>query len=493
MSYGALDQTQEISQDHAHAVDVKTSILNLTKADILPRPALTRALTDNYFKHVHPFIPVVEESDLYGPKPSILLQQAVCLAGSLMQHDPASVSFCLSQYEKVKTLIHLNHESDKVTLLKSLCLLTCHSPLPTDRVTLDGPWQWLGMAIRLAVQLGLHKTSTYEHQDSPGCLRRVFWHLIHSDRLSASCWGRPLALRRRDHDIPPLSELDFTTPGLQSQFFLQMIGLSETIGTIADISNSQSGPTEQDATALVDGLCDWIRCLPKELHLYNSDNARLPFYCQASELHIIYFAAIILLQSLDREHRRSSVAASSLTAATCIAKLYEEIHCREETVHLLHIHGFFCMVAAVPLICFPHGSRQSEAEREEEVDIICSVLNKMRCRYGGSDLVLRKIRRLQQDMERDTGHGLPRDSSTMLMTRRIRERQRELFPYPSSFCSFTDSSTEIDPRNHTAEQAVMETERGPDFLSDNFLNLADILAMDYDCLDMGTGEGFGSQ
>jgi hypothetical protein len=192
MSLDALDEAQQTPKDHTHAVDVKSSILNLTKADILPRPALAQALTDNYFNHVHPFIPIVEEDDLYGPKPSLLLQQAVCLAGSLMQHDPASMRFCRSQYDKVKTLIHLNHESDNVAVLKSLCLLTCYSPLPTDRVTLDGPWQWLGMAIRLAVQMGLHKASTYERHADPRCLRRIFWQLV--VRLYSSYYKRQAKL-----------------------------------------------------------------------------------------------------------------------------------------------------------------------------------------------------------------------------------------------------------------------------------------------------------
>lgn len=178
MSYDAADEGPQDDPDYAQRLDTKTTILEVTKADVLPRPALLRALVDAYFIHVYPLYPVVDREDVLGPEPSVLLQQAVCLAGSLMQHGPGSVRLCRSQYEKVKTLIHLNHEADNLALLKALCLITCYSVVSTDRVTLDGPWHWLGVAIRMALQMGLHQQSTYARSANAGCLRRIFWQLV---------------------------------------------------------------------------------------------------------------------------------------------------------------------------------------------------------------------------------------------------------------------------------------------------------------------------
>ncbi|KAL3485046.1 hypothetical protein BJX62DRAFT_217726 [Aspergillus germanicus] len=83
-----------------------------------------------------------------------------------MQHDQDSIKFYGAQYDKVKTLIYLNHEADNLAVLKAFSLLTCYSPLSTDQVTLDGPWHWLGMGVRLAIQMGLHKSATYTSKDS---------------------------------------------------------------------------------------------------------------------------------------------------------------------------------------------------------------------------------------------------------------------------------------------------------------------------------------
>jgi hypothetical protein len=42
---------------------------------------------------------------------------------------------------------------------------------------LDSSYQWLGMAIRLAYQMGLHRESTYSKLENPGSARRIMWSL----------------------------------------------------------------------------------------------------------------------------------------------------------------------------------------------------------------------------------------------------------------------------------------------------------------------------
>jgi hypothetical protein len=107
----------------------------------------------------------------------VLLQQTVCLAGSLLQHRPSSLVLGHSQYEKVKTLLFVNYEEDELVVLKSLCILACWSPTSPSVVTLDGSWHWTGTAVRLAIQMGLHKQVTYSRYDNPATLRRMFWLL----------------------------------------------------------------------------------------------------------------------------------------------------------------------------------------------------------------------------------------------------------------------------------------------------------------------------
>ncbi|KAL2837076.1 hypothetical protein BJX68DRAFT_273214 [Aspergillus pseudodeflectus] len=435
MHYDPLAEGVNAAATYPQSLDVTRSILSLTEADVLPRPSMLRALTDAYFQNVHPFYPIVDESDLVGSGASVLLQQAVCLAGSMTQHNSEMVLFCRSQYEKVKTLIYLNHEADNVAILKT-----------------------------------------------------------NSDRLATACWGRPSAFRHLpDFDIPPLTEQDFPSRGRRPMVFLQALKLSGILDTITKISLDRSRMTSDAAKKSVDGLCNWIRNLPEELRLFGPDNARRAFWRPLVELHIWYFVTIILLQLLDSARFPWKIACSSFAAASCIARLYEEIECREETSRLLQIHGFFCMVAAVPLICHPHELQDVNTSREEEVDIICGVLSQMRRRYGGSDLVLRKIRRLRTEMSPDNGCTIGRQSNdadirSMPATSSIQSRLDELFPFPHEFSSaLTLLRADADYTGYIGgSQSELGDSEMYEFSSSAHMDLADMLLMDFPL------DGFGS-
>lgn len=158
-------------------VCARDAILKATEADVLPSPALLQALKESFIEHVLPIYPVLDPDDLSGPNTSTLLLQAVCLAGCLMRHDENSLQLGYTLYEKVKVLLHVNYEEDDLTVLKTMCILSCWSPSSPYIITLDGPWHWVGMAVRMAIQMGLQKQSTYINHSQAGCLRRIFWHL----------------------------------------------------------------------------------------------------------------------------------------------------------------------------------------------------------------------------------------------------------------------------------------------------------------------------
>ncbi len=159
------------------SIPAKEAILQLTEAAVLPPPNLQQALKDAFLEHASPYYAIPEPEDLSGPGCSVLLQQVVCLAGSLLRHSPSTLSLSHSLYEKVKTLLFVNYEEDGLVVLKSLCILACWTPTPPSVVTLDGSWHWTGTAMRLAIQMGLHRQSTYLRYDNPATLRRMFWLL----------------------------------------------------------------------------------------------------------------------------------------------------------------------------------------------------------------------------------------------------------------------------------------------------------------------------
>ena len=157
---------------------LRTAVLKASEADVLPKEPLRLALIDSFFTNIGHTVPVVSRSEVCEPHSSILLQQAVCLAGGLTRHPhPQHSVFQALLYEKIKLLLAMNVESNKLIVLKSQCLLTLWSPDASNIVSLDSPWHANGHAIRLAVQMGLHRKSTYTGRSDASCRRRIWWIL----------------------------------------------------------------------------------------------------------------------------------------------------------------------------------------------------------------------------------------------------------------------------------------------------------------------------
>lgn len=269
------------------------------------------------------------------------------------------------------------------------------------------------------------------------------------------------------------------------------------MGSVAEINNRQQSISEDEARNLVGILCDWQRELPDELRLYETNGSRRAFNRPLLDMHITYFVSVILLQLLEKDGGKWRICGPSFVAASCIARIYEDIHYRQESARLVQIHGFFCMVAAVAILCYPPGSVERDKVREEELDILRGILQEMSIRYGGAELVLRKINRLQQDMRRSNRGS--RHSSNPLrdilptahvaeVTRAMQSRVRELLPYPVTSCNHMDI-LDIVPNYTTTESTAAEnleyvSEDLDLFFFGSDLNLTDLMAMDYQFLDL---------
>ncbi|KAL2696329.1 hypothetical protein AAEP93_002743 [Penicillium crustosum] len=438
LAFHELTQPTVSEGSISQSLRVRDAILSATEAEILPVPALRRALTDAFFEQVFHNYAIISQEDVSSSHSSILLQQAVCLSGSLTRHGPESMHLAHTLYEKVKTLLYLDYETDNLTTLKALCLLSCWSVKPPDKISLDGPWYWTGVAIRLALQMGLHRESTYLDNPHAPCLRRIFWHLHTADKLQMACWGRPPSFGSKYYDVKPLTMNDFDVQNIQSKAFLQTTKLCAIIGQIADLQLERRSVSQDEVLGFTQKLRRWLQDLPDDLHLYDFSAIKRPFCFATSELFIKYFGAIVMLQLLQGEVNEQRVTSvRSLVAASCMARLYEEINIRERSKSLLPIHGFFCMLASIPQIYYRPRCAEKERVRQEEIGILCSIMESIRGKYGGSEMVLHKIRGMEnqvhssmEQMETDT-NGV----SDSFITQHGSESLENLFPFPLEICS----------------------------------------------------------
>lgn len=160
---------------------IHDEILRVTGAVSVPSPPKVQVFADTYFQHLYHIAPVIDRADLAAQGASILLQQVICLIGSQLRYprdhqSPTPLSE--SCYLKIKTLIYTKQEHDNLALLKTLCILCFWIVTPPMVVTLDSSYHWLGVAVRLAYQMGLHRESRYSKFSNPGVVRRIMWFLF---------------------------------------------------------------------------------------------------------------------------------------------------------------------------------------------------------------------------------------------------------------------------------------------------------------------------
>lgn len=154
-------------------------ILKAMDATSLPPRVKVEALADTYFQHLYQRAPVIDRDDLFKGQPSYLICQTLCLMGSILRHPGIQSPLEESDeyYCKAKALLFANHEADHHQVLKALCLLSFRNITPPRVLSLESAYQWLGMAMRLAYQMGLHRESTYSQLENPGNARRIMWTL----------------------------------------------------------------------------------------------------------------------------------------------------------------------------------------------------------------------------------------------------------------------------------------------------------------------------
>lgn len=145
-----------------------------------PSTLLRQALIDMYVEHMFPLVPVMELKDLTDPTTAVILKQSLYLGGSMMRHFgeyPGNLK-PEDSFHRIKSLLFIHDQQDSFALLKCLCILSFWSCQSPTKVTLDSPSQWSAMAIRLAVQQGLHREATYSKLKNRQCARRIWWPLL---------------------------------------------------------------------------------------------------------------------------------------------------------------------------------------------------------------------------------------------------------------------------------------------------------------------------
>ncbi|KAA8916918.1 hypothetical protein TRICI_000885 [Trichomonascus ciferrii] len=245
-----------------------------------------RELLAAYFSVIRPFYPVISRqwfSDRYfrDDIPPLLLS-AMCFAACYHCSIPTNFQTGYASREKAKEVFYLeakrlfdeDQEEDILVVLQSVILLSFYGG-KTRRV-----WNsrtWLGVAITLAEEMGIHRsTSRLKMDESDKChLKVIWWTIVFRDFFTSINYRRPpkthdptlirmLTIKEflwdKDPSDPIFGQRDMTT----CHFLVEYAKLNMLMSKVIQTRHSAYSDVRQSTLEqLYNELTEWLQNLPE--------------------------------------------------------------------------------------------------------------------------------------------------------------------------------------------------------------------------------------
>ncbi|KAF2706731.1 hypothetical protein K504DRAFT_470780 [Pleomassaria siparia CBS 279.74] len=319
----------------------------------IPKTTLRNEMLRAYVEFVHPYMPlldlhdflaVVDQPDGSLGKVSLILFQAVMFAGSAfvgMHHLRAAGYITRKEarkdfFQKTRVLYDFDYESDRVSLVQALLLLTYYYETPDDQ---KDTWHWMGVATSVAHTIGLHRNPDKTNMDDKRTKlwKRIWWSTYMRDRLIALGMRRPTRIKTEDFDVPMLTLDDFELAPLpesisclppdcrvardvdmQRQLAIMCIEkaklclcishvlskqycvLNNNQGLLNDRTTMMLLPKKLDPETSEVKVCDeelqkWVNELPEEAKYSDQLSGEKPLDLHRALLHMVFFTTLSAL------------------------------------------------------------------------------------------------------------------------------------------------------------------------------------------------------
>ena len=293
----------------SHLPTATYTYLNDHGAFVFPSAELLSSLMTAFLDHFLPVYPIVDRKDFVHryeqQKLPWILMHAVCFVGATFcdQNVLHQAGFRRrwharrSFYDKAKILFDTGYETNKVTLLQTVLMLTFWGP---QMRSYWNPCSWVGFAVTIAESLGINQSVAIARMnpDDKSLLRRLWWILVLRDASCASFLGRPFRINLSQCDMEPLNMNDFSSESsnvelntqVQALYQIKVVELSMLLRDITAY-RSKKDKSAADTGDLFGKLQKWKADLPDVLN-WNAMAASGVF---SSSLKIIFYHHIILI------------------------------------------------------------------------------------------------------------------------------------------------------------------------------------------------------
>lgn len=345
----ALGQSSFTSDSEQHSIADKPVIPRLQHtlgiSASLPPLECATALVDLFFENVNSVYYVLDHEEMkqvmavvysggllhatIGDRNrDIAFVNAICAVGTFFTKQPdLSVGDGMHYFDTARTMMEDVFESADFWSVRLLLLFALYMQYAAKR---NSSWTYVGLAIRVAESLGLHRISPVEYQANMDLERRrrlVFWSLYSLDRFTGCSLGRPLAIEDENCNDPVFSMaltddflLDSQCSSDQPDIIHQIhqlaakVRLHVIIGHIVKIVYLKRSISRDVTESLSDELKTWWKSLPACASLNNGTNAAIV------HLHMTYLHAVTLLTRPFLQRVVEASIEDSIGDASCKCK-----------------------------------------------------------------------------------------------------------------------------------------------------------------------------
>ncbi|CAG7987086.1 unnamed protein product [Penicillium salamii] len=386
----------------ASAIDLQ--MLRDQNAFELPPASVQKELMASFNTHCAPWTPVVDPRWVEDSAPSMLLLQAIFLAGSRVSKAHLDYGSSEVFYRRAKLLFFFGGCDDPLISIVAACLLHWYNPVGPEDVSTDTSGFWIRTAGAMAFQIGLHKEPPPNSRDR-GLRRRLWWSLVVRDNIISVGVGRPRTINLRDSDVLPPSLNDFPLNNFKSQLFLGYCTIARLLGDTVE-SHLRQEISRQRQIDLENAVYRWAKqVIPKLQSVVASQEDAVICNLEVQQLLVMYFVVLTIL------HRSTtpggSPPAAALVASSFIAGIYEEFLLRDELRYLGPVFAFYPLCAGLSLLSSSRYTHlQSTAEHELTVLKLC--LQKLSERWLSAVGPLRALNKLTEKVrEQGPFEGTP--------------------------------------------------------------------------------------
>ncbi|OBT85791.1 hypothetical protein VE02_05824 [Pseudogymnoascus sp. 03VT05] len=371
--------------------EIDLQILHLQKAFDLPPRATRESLIDKYIELCSPWTPIIERSWLEetdGSQPSILLLQAVLLAGSRVTSNTLVYASSQEFYRRARALFFSGHEKNIMFSIMSLCLLQWWNPTGPEEISTDTSGFWVRIAVGMAYQVGLHREPSGANRKDQMGRRRLWWSLVCRDNIISVGVGRPRTINLEDSDVRLPSVEDFPVQDSKARLFVAFVSICQLLGDVAECYRRKR-LTPSRRQDLENALYRWVKELPLEFHVLHKGRKDPSSYnFEARQILVPYFVILVIL---NRGPIAGSVPSTvSLVASSFVASIYEEFIARDEIRHLGPVFAFYALAAGLSQLS-GYRYRSLGNAAEENFKTIRMSLELLSKRWGSANGALRAL------------------------------------------------------------------------------------------------------